>query len=87
MVDGVTDDRCRVGFLRVRDSCGHKDQEKESYHQTVDIKLFPVTPQKNYAKDQKHRSDTNECPVAVKEYRRDDHQQARKYPENTRGLF
>ncbi len=35
---------------------------------------FPVTPPKNYAKDQKHRSDTNVCPISVKEYRRDDHQ-------------
>ena len=27
---------------------------------------FPVTPPKNYAKDQKHRSDTNVCPISVK---------------------
>ncbi len=39
---------------------------------------FPVTPQKNYAKDQKHYSDSKVCLISVKEYGRDDHQQARK---------
>jgi len=39
---------------------------------------FPVTPQYNYANDQKHYSDTNVCPIAITEYGRDEHQQARK---------
>ncbi len=47
-------------------------------HNQMEPLCIPVTPQKNYAKDQKHCSDSNVCPISVKEYGRDDHQQARK---------
>ncbi len=69
----------KLGEIRVRFRPGTVVEVKDFLLQNqMEPLCFPVTPQKNYAKDQKHCSDSNVCLISVKEYGRDDHQQARK---------
>ena len=56
------------------------DIEFENFqlHKQMGLLIFPLTPQRNDAKDQEHCFDSNERPVSVRLYRRDNHQEARK---------